>query len=138
MLTPRSLLSGETRDGQATKAFLIRVAAGLVFVAFSFGKFVRHAEEASAFDRYGLPWPSLFTYAIGVTELVCGVLLVLGIAPRLVALVLAGNMIGAISTAGRIDGGPIHLGLAPLLLVGMLFLVWAGPGRRPVRGATTI
>ena len=138
MLTPRSLLSGETRDGQATKAFLIRVAAGLVFVAFSFGKFVRHAEEASAFDRYGLPWPGLFTYAIGVTELVCGVLLVLGIAPRLVALVLAGNMIGAISTAGRIDGGPIHLGLAPLLLVGMLFLVWAGPGRRPVRGATTI
>ena len=133
MLTPRSLLSRETHDGQATRAFLIRIAAGLVFIAFSFGKFVRHAEEASAFDRYGLPWPGLFTYAIGVTELVCGVLLVLGIAPRLVALVLAGNMVGVIATAGRIDGGPIHLGLAPLLLAGMLFLLWAGPGRRPVR-----
>ena len=127
MLSLRSLLSHETRDGQETRAFLVRVAAGLVFVAFSFGKFLRHAEEASAFDRYGLPWPDLFTYAIGATELVCGGLLVLGIAPRLVALVLAGNMVGAISTAGRIDGGPIHLGLAPLLLGGMLFLLWAGP-----------
>lgn len=128
-----SLLSRQTRDGQATGAFLIRVATGVVFVAFSFGKFVRHAEEARAFDRYGLPWPDLFTYAIGATELVCGVLLVLGVAPRLAALVLAGNMIGAILTAGRIDGGPIHLGLAPLLLGCMLFLLWSGPGRRPRR-----
>jgi hypothetical protein len=38
-------------------------------------------------------------------------------------------MVGAIATGGRVDGGFVNLGLAPLLLVAMLFLVWAGAGR---------
>jgi hypothetical protein len=37
-------------------------------------------------------------------------------------------MIGAIATAGRVEGGSFNLGVAPLLLVAMLFLLWAGPG----------
>jgi uncharacterized membrane protein YphA (DoxX/SURF4 family) len=28
-----------------------------------------------------------------------------------------------------VDGGFVNLGLAPMLLVAMLFLVWAGAGR---------
>ena len=36
---------------------------------------------------------------------------------------------GAIATAGRVDGGTFHLGVAPAMLVAMLFLVWAGSGR---------
>jgi len=43
-------------------------------------------------------------------------------------LLLAGDMIGAIATAGRVEGGSFHLGVAPTLLVAMLFLLWAGPG----------
>jgi hypothetical protein len=38
-------------------------------------------------------------------------------------------MVGAISTGGRVDGGPVHLGLAPALLITMLVLVWLGAGR---------
>jgi len=38
-------------------------------------------------------------------------------------------MVGAIATAGRVDGGSFHLGVAPAMLVAMLFLVWAGSGR---------
>ena len=45
------------------------------------------------------------------------------------ALGLAGNMVGAIATGGRVDGGFVNLGLAPMLLVAMLYLVWAGAGR---------
>jgi putative oxidoreductase len=37
-------------------------------------------------------------------------------------------MVGAIATAGVVVGGPIHLGLAPALLVAMLYLLWAGSG----------
>ena len=38
------------------------------------------------------------------------------------------NLVGAIATAGRVDGGSFHLGVGPTMLVAMLFLVWAGPG----------
>jgi putative oxidoreductase len=31
-------------------------------------------------------------------------------------------------------GGPIHLGLAPTLLVAMLYLIWAGPGAAALDG----
>ena len=107
---------------------LARVVAGLIFVSFSLGKFVRHAAEAEAFDRYGIPAPGALTYVVGALELVGGIMLILGLGTRLAALALAGNMIGAIATAGRIDGGPINLGLAPALLVAMLYLLWAGAG----------
>jgi len=122
LLTPASGSAGVT-------ATVVRLAAGAVFLGFGQSKFVHHAREVRAFDRYGLPAPELFTYAIGSVELVGGVLLVLGLATRLVALALAGNMIGAIATGGRVDGGFVNLVLAPLLLLGMGFLVWAGAGR---------
>lgn len=110
-------------------AALVRILAGLIFVVFGLGKFISHASETSSFATYGLPHPSAFAYAIGVVELLFGALLLVGLRARVAAVVLAGDMVGAISTAGRIEGGVINLGLAPALLLAMLFLLWAGPGR---------
>ena len=58
-----------------------------------------------------------------------GALLIAGLLTRPAAALLAGDMVGAIVTAGRVEGGAINLVLAPSLLVAMLFLLWAGPGR---------
>jgi putative oxidoreductase len=116
---------------------VLRAVAGAVYVGFSLGKFTRHRHEADAFDRDGLPFPDAFTYAIGTLELVGGALLIVGLLVRPVALALAGNMVGAISTAGVQDGGPVNLGLAPALLVTMLVLVWAGAGRLSVDARLT-
>ncbi len=110
-------------------ATLARVAAGAIFIGFGQSKFTHRAKEVASFDRYGLPDPEVLTYLIGTLEIAGGVLLVLGLATRLVAPGLAGNMVGAISTGGRVDGGFVNLGLAPILLVTMLFLLWAGAGR---------
>ena len=110
-------------------ATVVRLAAGAILIGFGQSKFAHHAKEVQAFDRYGLPAPEAFTYAIGTVELVGGLLLVLGLLTRLVALGLAGNMVGAIATGGRVDGGFVNLGLAPILLVVMLYLLWAGAGR---------
>jgi putative oxidoreductase len=107
---------------------ILRVASGCVFIGFGLGKFRHHERELASFDSYGLPFPSEFVYAIGVTELVFGTLLVLGLGTRLAALALAGDMLGAIVTAGRVEGGAINLGLAPALLVAMVILLWTGPG----------
>jgi putative oxidoreductase len=101
------------------QATLLRVTSGLIFLGFSLSKFTHHAKESRSFERYGLPWPSLFAYAIGTLELACGILLLAGLLTRLVALALAGDMVGAIATGGRVDGGFVNLGLAPILLVTM-------------------
>jgi putative oxidoreductase len=107
---------------------VLRVAAGAIFIGFGQSKFAHHARETASFESYGLPFPSEFVYVIGTAEIVFGILLVLGLATRLAALAMAGNMVGAIATGGRVDGGFVNLGLAPALLVAMLVLVWTGPG----------
>ena len=118
-----------THGAAAWVTTAVRVIAGVLFVTFSLGKFVDHAQETADFDHYGIPAPEIATYLVGTLELVCGALLVVGLLTRPAAFLLACNLVGAIATAGRVDGGTFHLGVAPTLLVAMLFLLWAGPGR---------
>ena len=125
------LLGGRLLVSQArfaTTAAVVRLVAGSVFVAFGLGKFTDHESEARSFESYGLPSPGAFAYAIGVLELALGLLLVIGLLTRLAALGLAGDMVGAIAATGPVEGGAINLGLAPALLLAMLFLVWTGAG----------
>jgi putative oxidoreductase len=110
-------------------ALAARVVAGAIYAAFGVAKFVNHASEAASFRFYGLPSPDAFTYAVGAVETVGGVLLLLGLLVRPAALVLAGNMVGVLVVAAPKEHTAINLGLAPALLVTMLFLVWAGAGR---------
>lgn len=128
-----SMLAGLFRNRLTGRAGLavtvVRVVAGLIFVVFSFGKFFRHEQYLEEFASYGLPASSLLIYLVGLLELGWRAGAHRGIAhpagrPR------AGlNMVIAIVTAGVQVGGPIHLGLAPALAVGMMVLIWAGPGR---------
>jgi putative oxidoreductase len=108
---------------------ITRWTSGAIFIAFGAGKFANHASEASSFQTYGLPSPGVFADAIGVLELVGGVLLVLGLGTRAVAVVLAGDMVGAIIVSGVLQGEMVSLTLAPALLVAMSLLVALGPGQ---------
>lgn len=110
---------------------LLRVVAGATIALFGLGKFVAHAAETDVFDRWGLPEPALFVIAVGIVELGCGALVALGIATRPAALVLVANMAGAIAIGGRIDGGFLHLVLAPALLVAFLVIAVAATPRPP-------
>jgi putative oxidoreductase len=107
---------------------LLRVASGGVFVAFGAGKFVNHGSELASFKTYGLPAPEVFVIVIGVIELIGGLLLVAGALTRPAALVLAGDMVGAIVVSGLAKGEVLSLTLAPAELGAMLVLLWAGPG----------
>ncbi|MEO7117357.1 MAG: DoxX family membrane protein [Candidatus Limnocylindrales bacterium] len=125
-----SVLVAGPREGRAaTAAFCVRLAGGFVFVVFGVAKFTSHASEVASFREYGLPSPEVFVAAIGVLEIVGGLLLIAGLATRLAALALAGDMVGAIITSGIGEGELISLTLAPAELLGMLFLLRAGPGR---------
>lgn len=109
----------------------VRWISGAIFVVFGIGKFSDHANEVESFDSYGLPAPDAFVYLVGGLEIVGGALLLAGLLTRLAALALAGNMAGAIVVSGIGEGEVLpSLTLAPLLLAAMLFLLWAGPGKR--------
>ena len=73
--------------------------------------------------------PGLFVIAIGGIEIVGGGLLIGGRLLKPTALVLAGDMVGAIVVSGVARGEIISLTLAPVLLVAMIVLLWAE--RRP-------
>jgi putative oxidoreductase len=116
---------------------LLRVASGGVFVAFGAGKFVNHGSELASFRTYGLPAPEAFVIAIGVIELIGGLLLIAGFLTRPAALALAGDMVGAIVVSGIAKGEVISLTLAPAELVAMLVLLWTGPGTFALRLSPT-
>jgi putative oxidoreductase len=122
------LAAGPATGWRATAAFLGRLAGGAVFVVFGAGKFTNHASEVASFHQYGLPAADAFVYVIGVVELVGGLLLILGMATRPAAIVLAGDMVGAIIFSGIGRGELVSLTLAPAELALCLFLVWTGPG----------
>ncbi len=116
--------------GAARWAPPVRFLAGAIFVVFGIGKFANHASEVASFQAYGLPAADAFVYLIGALEAIGGVLLLLGLDTRLVALAMAGNMVGAIVVSGIGEGEVVpSLTLAPLLLAGMVLLVWTGAGR---------
>lgn len=84
-----------TRAPRAT--LLVRVAVGAVFLSEGIQKFL-FAEELGAgrFARIGIPWPELTGPFVGAVEIVCGALVLVGLATRPAALALSANMLVAI------------------------------------------
>jgi putative oxidoreductase len=117
---------------------LLRLLSGGVFVAFGASKFVNHGSELASFKTYGLPAPEAFVIVVGVIELIGGLLVMAGVLTRPAALVLAGDMLGAIIVSGIARGEIISLTLAPAELVAMLVLLWTGPGALSLRFSPTV
>ncbi|WP_217915739.1 DoxX family protein [Miltoncostaea marina] len=110
-----------------------RVALAAVFVAAGLGKFANHGTYTERFERWGFGAAAgEVALLVGVVEVVCGLMLLLGLAPRAAALTLIGDMAGAIATAGRIDGGQ-DVWLPSILLVVLAVVVARGGGRWAVR-----
>ncbi len=107
---------------------LLRIVIGLVFIAAGVQKLGDRAGATADFDHWGVPAPSTASLVIAGVEVVCGLLILLGLATRLGALILCIDMLGAVATAGRIDGGP-HLVGPPVLALLCLVLVARGGGR---------
>jgi putative oxidoreductase len=110
-----------------------RLALAVIFVPAGIGKFVNHDDYITRFERWGFgSVSSQISIVVGIVEILGGLALAVGIVPRLAAVVLIGNMFGALVTAGRVDGGSdIWL---PLVLIAVLAVVVAlGAGRYALR-----
>jgi len=114
---------------------VLRTLTGLFFVGAAIVKLATFGTYVVSFNRWGLPAPAFLVGVVAALELVCGALLAGGILVRPVALLLATLMVGAVLTAGRVDGGP-YLVVPPLLFVLTVFFAWRSaryPGLAPRR-----
>jgi uncharacterized membrane protein YphA (DoxX/SURF4 family) len=76
---------------------LLRLMVGGVFLSEGIQKFLDPGSNgAGRFAKIGIPWPELSGPFVGVVEIVCGALLLVGLATRLAAIPLIINMTVAI------------------------------------------
>ena len=113
--------------------FVLRLVAAALFIPTGLGTFVNRDAYEERFERWGFAAAAgEVAILVGIVEVVCGLMLLLGVAPRAAALALIGNMVGALATAGRIDGGQdVWL---PLVMIAVLAaIVVGGAGRWTMR-----
>lgn len=78
-----------------------RLAVGLVFLSTGWGKVHDLPKVTHFFVELGIPMPGLNAGVVAYSELICGALLVLGLATRLATIPLMVSMIVAILTAKK-------------------------------------
>jgi putative oxidoreductase len=111
---------------------LARIAVGVVFAKTGWGKLHTLDDVTKFFTDLGLPAPHFQAILVASTELVGGLLVLVGLGTRLASLPLAFTMIVAILTAkrGDIDGVATLLGFDEFLyLVLFVWLALAGAGK---------
>lgn len=84
-------------SGAHPAVILIRIMVGSVFLSEGIQKFLFPAEVgAGRFAKIGIPNPEVIAPFVGVVEIVCGALVLLGLLTRLAAVPLIIDMLAAI------------------------------------------
>ena len=119
----------------------LRLYFGYGFVKAGLGKLLDPETTAGFFAGWGIPLPTLNVYLAGTTECVCGLLLLLGLASRVVTIPLIGTMLVAYATAHAevvhaLWSNPNLFVKAPpfLYLLTALLVLLFGPGRLSLDG----
>jgi putative oxidoreductase len=87
-------------DGQEwIVRLVIRLAVGVMFFGSGLGKLGKLSGLTQYFRSLGIPFPQIQAPFVATTELVCGLLIVIGLATRPAALMLCGVMTVATVTA---------------------------------------
>lgn len=115
---------------------IIRLIVGIVFLSEGIQKFLFPAiRGAGRFDKIGLPFPDLLGSLVGTFEVLCGILILIGLYTRLASLPTFIIMIVAIATTKleilSIDGfwQMMHSSRTDwAMLLGSLFLIIQGGG----------
>lgn len=129
-LATRLLALAKRLDSAAL--LLVRLTLGLLFVSTGWGKVHNLAKVTAFFGDLRIPAPAFNATLASFTELLCGGLLVVGLASRLASLPLMVTMVVAILTAklDEIHGLPDLFGEVEWTYLVLLFVivVW-GPGK---------
>jgi putative oxidoreductase len=110
---------------------LARLVIGAVFVPTGWGKLHNLPDIVDFFRQLGIPYPEIQAPFVSSIELVCGALVLVGLATRLAAIPLIGTMVVAIVTAiwPQLDSWRELFGKEELHYIALLaYLVVTGPG----------
>ncbi|PYX86095.1 MAG: DoxX family protein [Acidobacteria bacterium] len=132
------LVEWATASRAPSATVLIRLMVGAVFLSEGIQKFLfPEALGIGRFTKIGIPAPHFFAPFVGVVEIVCGLLLMVGLLTRLAAIPLLIDISVAIVTtkipmlAKSGFWGMAHESRTDFcMLLGLIFLLMVGPGRR--------
>ncbi len=116
---------------------IIRLIVGIVFLSEGIQKFLFPViRGAGRFEKIGLPYPDFFGSFVGTFEIICGILILIGLLTRLASIPTLIIMIVAIATTKMeilaIDGfwQMMHGGRTDwAMLLGSFFLIIKGGGK---------
>jgi uncharacterized membrane protein YphA (DoxX/SURF4 family) len=123
-------------DRVAKAIVLIRVLVGWVFLSEGVQKFLfPDALGAGRFVKIGIPWPQAMAPFVGVVEIVCGSLLLIGFLTRLASVPLLIDIAVALYSTKIVTfarngfWGTLHEARTDLcMLLGLIFLLLVGGG----------
>lgn len=129
-------------DGPAA-VICVRLLVGVVFLSEGIQKFLYpHQLGPGRFATIGIPVAAFFANLDGVVEILCGSLVIVGLLTRPAAIPLLIDIAGAIALTKARELQPggflgVHgfWGMAHdartdwSMLLGLIFLLWVGPGR---------
>jgi len=116
---------------------LIRFMVGLVFLSEGIQKFISpEIRGVGRFIKIGIPYPEFFGYFVPTFEVMCGILVIIGLYTRSAAILLIIIMITAIGSTKipmLFDEGFWHMAHAARtdwsMLLGSIFLLITGAGK---------
>ncbi len=125
----------QTDDSKTT--IIIRLIVGIVFLSEGIQKFLFPIlRGAGRFEKIGLPYPDFFGSFVGSFEVLCGILILIGLFTRLASIPTLIIMIVAIATTKvevlAIDGfwQMMHGSRTDwAMFLGSLFLIFKGGGK---------
>jgi putative oxidoreductase len=129
-LGDRGLALAKRTDSLAL--LVARLTVGVLFVSTGWGKVNNLAKVTDFFTELGIPMPAFNAALASYAELVCGFLLVIGLASRLAAVPLVVTMTIAILTAKRseLHSVPDLFGFVEWTYLAILLVIFAlGPGK---------
>src|SRR6266404_6300879 len=99
MTVPRTISSRLLSTTAPRSVILVRLLVGLVFLSEGIQKFLfPDALGVGRFTKIGIPAPQFFAPFVGVVEIVCGTMLILGLLTRLASVPLLIDISVAIVT----------------------------------------
>src|ERR1700693_4843426 len=131
------LNTGATWADRAAKAILlIRILVGWVFISEGIQKFLfPDSLGVGRFVEIGIPWPQVMAPFVGVVEIVCGSLLLIGLVTRLATVPLLIDIAVALYSTKIVvfakNGfwGTLHEARTDMsMLLGLIFLLLVGAG----------
>lgn len=126
-----------TWAGRTARAILlIRILVGWVFLSEGIQKFLfPDSLGVGRFVKIGIPWPQIMAPFVGVVEIVCGFLLLIGLITRLATVPLLIDIVVALYSTKIVTlakngfWGTLHEARTDVsMLLGLIFLLLVGAG----------